>query len=43
METEARFRVVEQQSPERFAKLVDAARQEQASRRALYEQLARGV
>ena len=42
METEARFRVIEQQSPERFAKLVDAARHEQAVRRALYEQLARG-
>jgi pyruvate-ferredoxin/flavodoxin oxidoreductase len=39
METENRFRVVRQQSPERFAQLIDRARDELAARRALYEQL----
>jgi hypothetical protein len=40
METESRFRVVQQRNPERFAALVDRARHEIAVRRALYEQLA---
>jgi pyruvate-ferredoxin/flavodoxin oxidoreductase len=40
MESENRFRVIQQQSPERFAELVDRARHDQSVRRALYEQLA---
>jgi pyruvate-ferredoxin/flavodoxin oxidoreductase len=39
MESESRFRVVEQQSPERFQHLVEQARHEQHVRRALYETL----
>jgi hypothetical protein len=38
---EARFRMVERQDPERFRRLLDAARREVAARFALYEQLAR--
>ncbi len=40
MESEARFRMVELRSPERYAMLVDAAREAVRQRRALYEQLA---
>jgi len=40
MEQEARFRMVALRSPERYAKLVDAARSDARRRRALYEQLA---
>ena len=40
METEARFRMVELRSPERYAMLVAAARNASRQRRALYEQLA---
>jgi len=40
MESEARFRMVELRSPERYAMLVEAARQGVQQRRALYEQLA---
>jgi len=39
MESETRFRVIQQQSPERFTELVDQARHEQSARRAIYEQL----
>jgi pyruvate-ferredoxin/flavodoxin oxidoreductase len=39
MESENRFRVIQQHSPERFAELVELARHEQSVRRALYEQL----
>jgi pyruvate-ferredoxin/flavodoxin oxidoreductase len=39
MRTEDRFRVIEQQAPDRFAALVDRARQDQAVQRALYERL----
>ncbi len=41
MEHEARFRMVELRSPERYATLVAAARDAARQRRALYEQLAR--
>jgi len=41
MENEARFRMVELRSPERYATLVAAARDAARQRRALYEQLAR--
>jgi pyruvate-ferredoxin/flavodoxin oxidoreductase len=41
MENEARFRMVELRSPERYAMLVDAARYAVRQRYALYEQLAR--
>ena len=41
MESEARFRMVQLRSPERYAMLVDAARDAVRQRRALYEQLAR--
>jgi pyruvate-ferredoxin/flavodoxin oxidoreductase len=41
MENEARFRMVELRSPERYAHLLDAAREAVHQRRALYEQLAR--
>jgi pyruvate-ferredoxin/flavodoxin oxidoreductase len=41
MENEARFRMVELRSPERYAVLVDAARDAVSQRQALYEQLAR--
>jgi pyruvate-ferredoxin/flavodoxin oxidoreductase len=40
MENEARFRMVELRSPERYATLVDASREAVKQRRALYEQLA---
>jgi pyruvate-ferredoxin/flavodoxin oxidoreductase len=40
MESEARFRMVELRSPERYAMLVDAAREAVRQRRALFEQLA---
>ena len=40
MESEARFRMVELRSPERYAALVAASRDAIAQRRALYEQLA---
>ncbi len=40
MESEARFRMVQLRSPERYAMLVDAARDAIGQRRALYEQLA---
>jgi pyruvate-ferredoxin/flavodoxin oxidoreductase len=40
METETRFRVVQQRDPERFASLVERARHDIGVRRALYEQLA---
>jgi len=39
MESESRFRVIQQQAPERFAHLVGQARHAQTVRRALYEQL----
>jgi pyruvate-ferredoxin/flavodoxin oxidoreductase len=38
---EARFRLIERQDPERFRRLLEAARREVAARFALYEQLAR--
>ena len=41
MENEARFRMVELRSPERYALLLDAARDAVRQRRSLYEQLAR--
>ncbi|MBX3027293.1 pyruvate:ferredoxin (flavodoxin) oxidoreductase [bacterium] len=41
MANEPRFRMVELRSPERYAALLEAARQAVAERRALYEQLAR--
>jgi pyruvate-ferredoxin/flavodoxin oxidoreductase len=40
MESEARFRMVELRDPERYARLVEAARGAVRQRRALYEQLA---
>jgi pyruvate-ferredoxin/flavodoxin oxidoreductase len=40
MESEARFRMIELRSPERYAMLVNAAREAARQRRALYEQLA---
>jgi len=40
MESEARFRMVELRSPERYAMLVNAAREAVRQRHALYEQLA---
>jgi pyruvate-ferredoxin/flavodoxin oxidoreductase len=43
MESEMRFRVIQQRSPERFAELVERARHEQTVRRALYEQLSAPV
>lgn len=39
MASEARFRMVELRSPERYAMLVDASREAVRQRRALYEQL----
>jgi pyruvate-ferredoxin/flavodoxin oxidoreductase len=41
MGSEARFRMVELRDPERYAHLVEAAREAVRQRRALYEQLAR--
>jgi pyruvate-ferredoxin/flavodoxin oxidoreductase len=43
MRNETRFRVVEQQDPERFRALLAQAQQEVRARRALYEELARGA
>jgi pyruvate-ferredoxin/flavodoxin oxidoreductase len=43
MRNETRFRVVEQQDPERFRRLLGEAQQEVRARRALYEELARGA
>jgi hypothetical protein len=43
MESENRFRVIQQRAPERFAELTDQARHEQAVRRALYERLSGGL
>jgi pyruvate-ferredoxin/flavodoxin oxidoreductase len=43
MRNETRFRVVEQQDPERFRRLLAEAQQEVRARRALYEELARGA
>jgi pyruvate-ferredoxin/flavodoxin oxidoreductase len=40
MSSEGRFRVIQQNAPERFAQLTDQARRDQAVRRALYERLA---
>jgi pyruvate-ferredoxin/flavodoxin oxidoreductase len=40
MASEARFRMVELRSPERYAMLVNASREAVRQRRALYEQLA---
>ena len=40
MENEARFRMVELRDPERYAMLLDAAREGVKQRRSLYEQLA---
>jgi hypothetical protein len=39
MESEDRFRVIRQQAPDRFARLADQARHDQAARRMLYERL----
>jgi hypothetical protein len=39
MESETRFRVIQQQSPDRFAELVEHAKHDQSVRRAIYEQL----
>jgi hypothetical protein len=39
MESESRFRIIQQHSPERFAELLERARHDQSARRALYEQL----
>ena len=39
MESESRFRVIQQYDPERFAQLTDQARHDQGLRRALYERL----
>jgi pyruvate-ferredoxin/flavodoxin oxidoreductase len=39
MESETRFRVIQQQSPDRFTKLVELAKHDQSVRRAIYEQL----
>jgi len=39
MQTEGRFRVIQQNAPARFAQLTDQARHDQAVRRALYERL----
>jgi hypothetical protein len=41
MRNETRFRTVEQQNPQRFGDLLALARQEVASRFAMYEHLAR--
>jgi pyruvate-ferredoxin/flavodoxin oxidoreductase len=41
MESEARFRMVELRDPDRYAMLLDAARDGVKQKRALYEQLAR--
>jgi pyruvate-ferredoxin/flavodoxin oxidoreductase len=41
METEARFKMVQLRSPERYSMLVDAAREAIRQRRSLYEQLAK--
>jgi pyruvate-ferredoxin/flavodoxin oxidoreductase len=43
MKSEGRFRVIQQNAPERFAQLTDQARHDQAVRRALYEQLATAI
>jgi pyruvate-ferredoxin/flavodoxin oxidoreductase len=43
MRNETRFRVVEQQDPERFRTLLAQAQHEIRTRRALYEELARGA
>ena len=43
MQSETRFRVIQQQSPERFAHLVDQARHDSHVRRALYEQLSKSA
>jgi pyruvate-ferredoxin/flavodoxin oxidoreductase len=42
MQSEGRFRVIQQTAPERFAQLTDQARHDQAVRRALYERLSQG-
>jgi pyruvate-ferredoxin/flavodoxin oxidoreductase len=39
MESETRFRVIQQQAPERFRELVERARHDQSVQRQLYEQL----
>jgi pyruvate-ferredoxin/flavodoxin oxidoreductase len=39
MQSEGRFRVIQQSAPERFAQLTEQARRDQAVRRALYERL----
>jgi pyruvate-ferredoxin/flavodoxin oxidoreductase len=39
MQSEGRFRVIQQNAPERFAQLTNQARHDQAVRRALYERL----
>jgi pyruvate-ferredoxin/flavodoxin oxidoreductase len=39
MQSEGRFRVIQQNAPERFAQLTDQARHDQVVRRALYERL----
>jgi hypothetical protein len=39
MESEGRFRVIQQNAPERFAQLTEQARHDQSVRRALYERL----
>ncbi|MFM7141356.1 MAG: hypothetical protein ACKO2K_05510, partial [Alphaproteobacteria bacterium] len=41
MENEARFRMVQLRSPERYAALLEASRNAVVQRRALYEQLAK--
>ena len=41
MESETRFRVIEQHDPARFNLLVDQARKELASRYSLYEHLSK--
>ncbi len=43
MESENRFRVIQQRAPEQFALLTDQARHKQAVRRALYERLSGGL
>jgi pyruvate-ferredoxin/flavodoxin oxidoreductase len=39
MESEMRFRIIQQQSPDRFTELVELAKHDQSVRRAIYEQL----
>jgi pyruvate-ferredoxin/flavodoxin oxidoreductase len=39
MQSEGRFRIIQQNAPERFAQLTDQARHDQVVRRALYERL----